>query len=341
MTEQMPKRVVGISISTPPDLAQLGFGQEHMHELMIAISRTLLRIGDPDQPVHLAYGGDLRPGGFTETMLDLARAESVIARNEAGTADKDGQAREPGRIYSYLAWPYYADLTKSYEAQHLNVCSFIRVTPEDAGFDADRYPETIAPSELSGDDALFLKARCISHLRELMNNGKGKTFDGSAPALTARVILGGKTNRYSGVMPGIFEEFMLAQESRPVPIPTYLVGGFGGAARDLADATLQNTDTLPPVLTLEGQASDEANADLRELKRIYAEKKTRPSLDDRYARLGDTVRRYRADLDNPGPKACSNGLSRADNERLMRSCNIAEITGLIERGLHETWPSNP
>jgi hypothetical protein len=48
----------------------------------------------------------------------------------------------------------------------------------------------------------------------------------------ARILLGGRVDRYKGNMPGIAEEALLSlQDGQPV----FLMGGFGGCARDVAE----------------------------------------------------------------------------------------------------------
>lgn len=312
--------LVGISISNSAALAQLGYGEEHLHELMIAIARTLLRLGTPEHPVHLAYGGDLRPGGFTETLFDLYRTEN--------------QAGKEARLYSYLAWPYYLDLSKSDEAQRLNICHFLRITPADAGF--PEYASDTAANALAPEVRDLLTARCISQLRETMNNDGARKIDGGkAPSLAARVILGGKTAKYTGIMPGLFEEFMLAQEHGT---PIFIAGGFGGASAALADAVLNDSGELPVELSLDYQKKH--TKELAALETLYLkDRKIRETPQARYDRLADSVAAYRADLFNPRRTAspARNGLDLSDNQRLMRSQSVTEITGFLEKGLRLLW----
>jgi hypothetical protein len=47
----------------------------------------------------------------------------------------------------------------------------------------------------------------------------------------ARIVLGGRTEEYRGIMPGIAEEALLSLQAKQ---PLFLMGGFGGCARDLA-----------------------------------------------------------------------------------------------------------
>ena len=55
----------------------------------------------------------------------------------------------------------------------------------------------------------------------------------------ARVVLGGRVEGYKGRMPGIAEESLLSLEAQQ---PVFLVGGFGGCTRDIAE-TLGLADT--------------------------------------------------------------------------------------------------
>src|SRR6202007_799455 len=48
----------------------------------------------------------------------------------------------------------------------------------------------------------------------------------------ARVVLGGRVDQYRGVMPGTAEEALLSLQARQ---PLFLMGGFGGCARDIAE----------------------------------------------------------------------------------------------------------
>ena len=320
MSTNTDQRLVGISISTGPDLTERGYGLEHLHELMIFVARSSLRLGTVDSPVDLAYGGDLRPGGFSETLFDLAQAES--------------QGEQKGRVYSYLAWPYYLDLSRSDEAQRLNICYFMRVTPAEAGF--PEYASDVAPAALEEDQKTLLTAQCISRLREAMTLGGMKRIDDKpAPALAARIILGGKVADYTGIMPGLFEEFMLAQEQQ---IPTFIAGGYGGASAALADALLDESDALPAVFSLDHQKDHSDGLDALESQYLQDIRITETP-QARYARLAQAVADYRADLRKPQGKRtlARNGLDHAENARLMRSQNASEITGLIEKGLQRTW----
>ncbi|MNG16580.1 hypothetical protein D3C84_1005080 [compost metagenome] len=48
----------------------------------------------------------------------------------------------------------------------------------------------------------------------------------------ARIVVGGRVEGYKGAMPGIAEEALLSLRAG---MPTFLVGGFGGCTRDIAE----------------------------------------------------------------------------------------------------------
>src|SRR5512132_1605722 len=201
MNDQRREKIVGVSISNSPDLAELGLGEDHLHEMMVSMARTVLRLGTSEQPVSLAYGGDLRPGGFLTILFPLARGEDPSLRDWNG------------RLYSVLAWPYYLDLTKSDEAELINACRFVRVKPADAGLndvDADA-----KPADPDSPEAKYQVSRCLTRMRQMMTSGEAFARNGKpAHKLDARIIVGGQTAGYLGFMPGLFEEFLLACRSR-------------------------------------------------------------------------------------------------------------------------------
>ena len=51
--------------------------------------------------------------------------------------------------------------------------------------------------------------------------------------IDARILLGGRVEGYKGRLPGIAEEALLSLQSGQ---PVFLLGGFGGCARDIAEA---------------------------------------------------------------------------------------------------------
>jgi len=316
MNQPKPGPVAGISLSESPDLAALGYGVEHLNELTLAVARTLLHLRVGDAPWSLAYGGDLRPGGFTWNILNLAHAE------EAGGGP---------RLYSYLAWPSYLDLTKSDEAELINVCNFVRVTPEQAGFPGLPWDQPRDDPAL--EDRSFVVARCLSAMRRLMTQGGAQVLDGgTAPPMAARLILGGKVSGYRGAMPGLFEEFLLAWEQA---VPIFVLGGLGGAAGVLGRAILAGEGgPLPAEISLDWQRHH--TPALPELLACYArhpEVEQVEPLEALYARLAKAVTAARAELHSGSEAPLRNGLTPAENRLLIQTEDPTEMRHLLARGL--------
>ena len=254
---------IAISISESPDLTRLGMSNRHLTLAMETMATYLLSFG-----YRLAYGGDLRTDGFTEKLFEL------VSRY-----DRSSQSRGRPGVTDYLPWPACAAL--SY----------------------DQYRDL---SERLGNTA---EVRCLAHdgtvlddfesLGTLVNNPREIAASLTAMRRTmlrdtsARVVLGGRVEGYTGTMPGIAEEALLTLRAGR---PLYVLGGFGGCARDIAE-TLKMVDPLhdPPRSSWDGF---------------------------------DTFANYSAD-------ALNNGLTYGENCVLAKTPHIRQAVSLILRGLNQ------
>ena len=202
--EVLEKQVIAISISESSDMSSLGLSIEHLKDAMAEISRHLLALG-----ARLIYGGDLRANGFSHLLFEL------VARHKRD-ADEDGRMG----VTNYVAWPVHiqmavdelknltTDLAGSAELVYLALDG-TRLT-----MDARKNLLTYQPDGAEWSAGLTTMRKAI-----LEEAG-------------ARILLGGQTERYKGVMPGIAEEALLSLQNGQ---PLYLLGGFGGCARDIAE----------------------------------------------------------------------------------------------------------
>jgi hypothetical protein len=323
----LENKLIAVSISDSANLIQFGFSIEHLHELTINVARLVLRLGG-----NLAYGGDLRPSGFTETLFLLARGEHM---NTKGWEQ---------RLYSFLAWPYYQSLTIADEAKLINTCCFVRIRPEvskdlkQPGNDR----EAIDPNTPEG---VHQAMQCLTRMREKMTRGNALRFDGKpAPPLAARILVGGKTQDFMGAMPGIFEEFLLATEKPDTEqsdtkqpdtegnIPTYILGGFGGAAHVLAEA-LRSKDEQNGKLCHEHYRGKQSSLLAEKFKHNPAEQykpyPEGPHLGNLYDQLNTRLKIAR----NNKLEILKNGLTVADNEELMTTTDSRVILTLLSKGL--------
>lgn len=192
---------VAISISESPGSSILGIGKAMFEDLSVELARHLLVSG-----AHLVYGGDLRPGGFTELFKDLTY--------QYGIYEKDKTLKN--YFTNYLAWPIYVGMAPATQAEYKSC----RVQCQKATI-----PDTI-PTDLHGQmvppstvENLYYWAESLKTMRQEMESH-----------IDARIILGGRITGFKGYMPGLYEE---ATNAAKVNHPIFLLGGFGGASARL------------------------------------------------------------------------------------------------------------
>lgn len=197
---------IGVSISECEDMEELGFDINHLRDAMIETAKYILSLGGA-----LAYGGDLRNGGFTELFFDLLNYYNVPESNE-------------DRFHSYLSWPLSLNLTNQQRAELISKVTFIPVdSPTD--IEIKDLNEYLPPSK--GENQ-YIWARCLTEMREKMNL-----------SCDARVFLGGKTSGFKGKYPGVLEEFVIALKKEQ---PIFLIGAFGGVTKQIIEL-LEGNDT--------------------------------------------------------------------------------------------------
>ncbi len=200
------------------------------------------------------------------------------------------------RLVNYLGWPWAERLTPAQVADDLGVCRYVKV------------PATWAPSPVPErpDPGHLVKAS--TETRQAIPSGSHLDLDGrSVGPRIAQVVFGGQLSGYQGVLPGILEEAMIARENG---LGLFVVGGFGGAARALADFLC---DGVPFSKSLgRGPGGDTALLQQRALSlsalaRCFKSARTRQDL--------------------------GNGLDWEENRSLMRTMDGARIVSLIDKGL--------
>lgn len=263
MTLQETKTTtVAISISESPDMAVLGLSDEHLHDAMAEIALHLLSSG-----TSLAYGGDLRAHGFSELLFEL-----VVRYRD--------HPRHSGKITvtDYLAWPVHirmaADDLAAFTAGHEKVARLVFLRLDGSRLERDQRLEL--PIHEPDDNEW---SNGLTSMRVVMRE-----------ETQARIVLGGRVSGYRGRMPGIAEETLLSLQSKQ---PVFLLGGFGGCARDIAE-TIGLADAW---------TGSRSNWEGRPCFESYS-----PS-----------------DLDN--------GLSDEDNGILARTPHIHQAVTLVSRGL--------
>lgn len=281
---------IGISIS---DVQGDNFSSNHIHpdhlvRLTQDIARHLLA-----RSATLIYGGDLRPGGFTEFVLD----EAAILKERIGG--------ELPKVENHLAWPLYVSEPEivAWRAKYSEVMK--TVEHEIPGDVASELAQDIFLPPATPENS-YVWSRCLTVMREK-----------SIASSTVRICSGGKLSGYKGKMPGVLEEIVFAFNSQK---PTFLLGAFGGVVGSTCNLLL--TKAVPETLTEDWQVSH--NSGYGELQAIA---KSRGQECDYSAVIELLQKQNTSDL------AMRCGLSEDEYKRIMLSPFIDECLYLILKGL--------
>ena len=202
----LERHAIAISTSESPDMPALGLSDEHLRDAMAEIARHMLALG-----ATLVYGGDLRQYGFSELLFE------IVARHRRD-AD-DGEDRTG--VTNYLAWPVHIlkpfdDLEKT--ATDLAGSTELVCLALDGALMSMQERRQLVPQQPT-------EAEWSSGLTAMRRTMLAETH--------ARIVLGGRIDQYKGAMPGIGEEALLSLQGNQ---SLFLIGGFGGCARDIAES---------------------------------------------------------------------------------------------------------
>lgn len=277
---ELNNKHIAISISEPNDLNGLYVAPTMMRDLSIEIARHLLFAG-----AKLVYGGDLRPNGVTYALSELTKQYGI-----SENARQDVQY-----LKNYIAWPIYNNMTideKAFFKGHRIDISYVSA-PDGV---ENRLKDRFVPPNTPGNK--YLWARSLTKMRIEMDNG-----------IFARIVVGGRTSGFKGLMPGILEEVKISMSNNH---SLYIIGGFGGASKLL-------TDCIEKKVTTEELLSN-----------IQFDTELQNELESRNEQLDMS---FLNSLYNDGISKLNNGLDLEDNKLLFHSTNIIEIVALILKGL--------
>ena len=291
LQEIQKSKSIGISISDSPDLKVLGLSDGHLRDAMAEIATHLLASGD-----HLAYGGDLREEGFTRLLFELvprytgqpgtSGPRNVFISHHHEDWSEAEQLEQLMRVTNYFAWPVHIRMTydqlESWAESVRDVAIPILLDIEGESMTME-HRKNLPSSE--PDDNEW--AAGLTSMRQTMRE-----------RIYARILLGGRVEDYKGRLAGIAEEALLSLQAEQ---PVFLLGGFGGCARDIAEAL-----DLAPVW----QGSRE-----------------------RWPGSSS--------FDGYGPESLRNGLSYEENQVLATTPYVDQWLPLILRGLRLLRDSGP
>ncbi|GJA34618.1 MULTISPECIES: hypothetical protein [Aeromonas] len=203
--EVLGQQVIAISISESPDMPALGLSDGHLRDAMAEIARHLLALG-----ARLVYGGDLRQHGFSELLFEL------VSRHRRDSAENDYHAD----VMNFLAWPVHI----------LQPAPSLKSTVDDLEGSAELVCLQLDGTRLPLDERLRLAQQQPTEAE--WSDGLTAMRRTMLAVSDARIVLGGRVDKYKGSMPGIAEEALMSLQSGQ---PLYLMGGFGGCTRDITE----------------------------------------------------------------------------------------------------------
>lgn len=205
MTHEEPlrHRSIAMSVSDSKDMAHFGVAPEHLEDAIAEITRHLLALG-----ARIYYGGDLRPGGFTDVLFE------VVARHKRDADSGDKRAA----MASVLAYPVHAEMARARLREYAEALEgWVELQLLDLTGSSVTLDQAVSgPTE---DLSPSVWAEGLSAMRRVITT-----------VTDARIVMGGSTTDFRGTMPGVAEETL---ESLKQAKPVYLLGGLGGCAREI------------------------------------------------------------------------------------------------------------
>ncbi|GEM_PF-2898874 len=225
-------------------------------------------------------------------------------------------------MVNYLAWPHYLKVDSIKESELAAFARLERIVPPKY-LEMDRDART--EDKTSVGLALAI-SECVSSMRAKMNS-----------EISARIIIGGKVAGYSGILPGLVEEFILAYQAR---LPIFLIGAFGGCSKLLIKAISEKE--TPEKLKYNAQIRDvteklglakhyeEFKEKLSKRKDFKVEARNLILPISRYRKMERVISEIR---EKRGFSGLNNGLDKLENEVLFKTDDLRTINGLILKGI--------
>lgn len=281
---------IGVSLSECDwgAYTQFHLHPNHLKRLSQDIARHLLA-----RSAVIVYCGDLRNDGFTEFIMD----EAIALKSRLNNAHL--------HVENYLAWPNYVPEASKlvWIAKYSQVMDFILCKiPKDV----EGCVEETQFLEPSGVRNRFIWSRCLTEMREE-----------SISTSDVRICAGGKLSEYTGKMPGVLEEILIAlKQDKPI----FLLGAFGGVVGEVCKTLQKGKITVP--LTEAWQADQ--NPEYKGVQEYAAKSKQ----DANY----DHIKKV---LEGISLEALAQrcGMNKKDYLRLMNSPFVDECVYLILTGL--------
>ncbi len=321
------------------ELAALGYLPQHQDEALIHLLRPLFRMG-----ADILFGGlppTAVPRSGTEPSWSATRnitatLVQLLANERREDGDETGDKKSPAvrgpLIFNVPPWPASRTITPRDEAGWINSCRILYVTPEDAGLPP--WPGDI-PHNTEEPPPGY--RRYVSRVLSEMRRRYEGEYRCRLPAEGERVIrpsafifIGGKLEDFSGVLPGIMEEFLHASRTQR---PIYLIGGLRGAAGAIARALCAAEGApRPPEFTIEHYLAQKSPRALTDYPALLAEIEAAgdPHPGALLEELWEVIEKHRG---SGLARLFRNGLTDAQNRDLLETANTYDAVRLVWEGI--------
>ena len=221
----VPLKITVSGYGSDSELSKHGLGSQHLLELL---SRLTIAILKNDMQLFLA--GSLAAPDREETNRIIQISETWLPKDTIGRISIGHSETWP--VQRHIQWPDTRQMNIENYALNAGICNLIAVDP------ANLPPEPH-----------------LSNLNEL----ERKRYEADAASLVrsrtteaadVRIIFGGSLGSTRGWMPGSLEETGLSLARRQ---PLIILGGFGGAASELADYLKAPNAAIPKPLQFSGE----------------------------------------------------------------------------------------
>ncbi len=290
-----PERLfqVALSVSESLDGAAFGVTPTAVQAVAAEVTRALLHHRHT-----LRYGGSLTYPGEKD--------ENAVTRLMAMVQDLADRDEAPVPLKNIVPWPLSETITPELRSRYVGIAKF-QLLPAPPGVPA------VSPAEETVRKTFWKPT--TPAWREAWTLGLTAMREKLRSQSDVRVSVGGKLDGYAGGWPGVLEELLISLGTNQ---PTFLLGGFGGATRAVADVLLGRDR---PELTAAWHGRDPAIA---AWQREY---------DPTGARWTTYVATVQARAGQPLDSTLQNGLDHDDNLALIREQSIDRIVELILKGL--------
>lgn len=313
---------IAVSISNSGELERRGLTARHERTLPEEVHLYLLMAG-----LQIAYGGALN-GDFSKSGNNFTTMLFELVRSYAGLARQLGGDLKP--IANYAPWP----LRLGYGRRELRLfgeTAELIEGPAPPESEIPERPEDLFPKP--AQDGGFRFKSDSPEQRLAWTRGLTAMRAEVTRNTDARLAIGGKLARYSGVYPGIVEE---AWMSLVTGQPLYLVGAFGGAASAVIEALEGDGSRLSDVMRNTTGATETIRvaADRGiQIDQTVQWPRTDPNPPGRLLHPEAMAREIFA-RHEPGPAAAlNNGLTDDENRELFHGAHPPLIAELVLTGL--------